>query len=57
MAEEDQYQKKREATMNLIREELNVLCEKRKSLNSLEFLKFVYETYPPKNPEHKLGEV
>ena len=56
-AEEDQKHKKREETMKLIREELSVLCQKQDSLTKLEFLKFVYKTYPPKNPEHKLGEV
>ena len=56
-AEEDQKQKKREETMKLIREELDVLREKQDSLTKLEFLKFVYKTHPPKKPEQRLGEV
>ena len=56
-AEEDQQQKKREETMGLIKVELDELTLKQYSLTRLEFLKFVYKTYPPKNPEHKMEEV
>lgn len=56
-AEENQQRKKREKTMGLLKKELDELALKQNSLTKLEFLKFVYTTYPPKNPEHKMEEV
>lgn len=55
--EEDKHQKERQEVRKLIKDELGMLKLMHAEMGKLEFLKFLYETHPPKNPEHKLGEV
>ena len=55
--EEDRHQKEREANLNLVKEEVEILEKKFQELSKAEFLKFIYATHPPKKEEHKLGEV
>ena len=56
-AEEDQQQKKRQEIMELLAAELNELGRMQNTLTKPEFLKFLYQKYPPKNPKNKLEEV
>nr|KAG5694170.1 hypothetical protein BaRGS_016016 [Batillaria attramentaria] len=55
--EEDEQQKKRSETMKLIQEDVDKLTKKFNEATKIEFLKFVYTTYPPKDKRHKLGDV
>jgi hypothetical protein len=57
MAEEERNRKAKEEFMTLLRDDLATLKSKQDSMNKLQFLKFLYETYPPKNPLHVLSEV
>ncbi|XP_070196958.1 uncharacterized protein [Littorina saxatilis] len=54
---ESEKEKAEEEALKLIKNEVDVIKKKHGDLGKLEFLKFLYTTHPPKNPEHKLGEV
>ncbi|KAL8559224.1 hypothetical protein ACOMHN_040348 [Nucella lapillus] len=57
MATDEPYQKEREEVMNLLKEDLDTLNAKKKDLSKMGFLKFIYTTYPPKNPLYRSAEV
>ena len=55
-AEEEKWKKEREALLKDLEKEIKDL-KKNDEKSDIEFLKFVYRVFPPKNPEHKLEGV
>ncbi|PVD22212.1 hypothetical protein C0Q70_18018 [Pomacea canaliculata] len=55
-ADELKKQQERDSIMKEIKDDLDKLTEKFAMSSQSDFLKYIYATHPPKNPNHKLDE-